>query len=322
MIVSQRSACAWASVNSSLRTLLPLSTEPVRSSRLTQIVGPPSLADNRSRGWSGVGRCARFRRGGSITSHRLQCALRENGADGVLLKSQLHVFRHLDQDVVVLNLDHFAQQAGTGGDLIPFRERSQHVGMFFLALALRANHHKVHEQEQATDEQHIHQQARSGRCLSGSGLGEGFGNKETHKHTCKTAIEGGATVTILSADVLTAAFRGSFWCRRRRDLLLADYLFISINLKSLQCAGNVLAYELTSCRLIFSLQCSDNSGHAPPNKNNQVRHHDSTDCTTCRHPHFCCPRFGPHGARTARSGERLPPPRTRPLPRAWPPQNP
>src|SRR5690606_41507106 len=129
MIVSQRSACAWASVNSSLRTLLPLSTEPVRSSRLTQIVGPPSLADNRSRGWSGVGRCARFRRGGSITSHRPQCALREDGADGVLLKSRLHVFRHLDQVVVVHNIDHFVQQARYGGYHLPFRDISMRDGL-------------------------------------------------------------------------------------------------------------------------------------------------------------------------------------------------
>ena len=48
-------ASASASRNSSLRTLLPPPPAPVRSSRLTQISGPPSAALRRLSGCSGVG---------------------------------------------------------------------------------------------------------------------------------------------------------------------------------------------------------------------------------------------------------------------------
>ena len=51
------------STNSSWRVLLPPKAIPVRSSRLTQICGPPSASDSRGSGCRGVGRSARGVRG-------------------------------------------------------------------------------------------------------------------------------------------------------------------------------------------------------------------------------------------------------------------
>ena len=55
---------ALAAINSSLRTLLPLSTEPVISSRFSQIKGPPRSACKRRKGCKGVGVWAKQTLGG------------------------------------------------------------------------------------------------------------------------------------------------------------------------------------------------------------------------------------------------------------------
>src|SRR3954470_14536403 len=52
-----------AKTNSSWRVLLPPKARPVRSSRLTQISGPPSASVRRGRGSRGGGREARGQRG-------------------------------------------------------------------------------------------------------------------------------------------------------------------------------------------------------------------------------------------------------------------
>src|SRR5690606_36139969 len=67
MRVSQPAARAAARTNSNLRILLPLAAHSVRSSRLTQMRGPPRRADRRSRDTRGVGARDRERRGGNTT---------------------------------------------------------------------------------------------------------------------------------------------------------------------------------------------------------------------------------------------------------------
>ena len=76
IMVSQFCSRTRARVNSSLRILLPLTPQSVRSSRLTQILGPPSCSDNLSSVWKGVGRRASDRRGGEIMLSNLPSLLR------------------------------------------------------------------------------------------------------------------------------------------------------------------------------------------------------------------------------------------------------
>src|SRR5690625_6836022 len=66
-------------MNSSLRISLPLSTLPVKSSRVSQIRGPPKRSERRFKGWSGVGVCARERRGGISNEWDIINALTNKG---------------------------------------------------------------------------------------------------------------------------------------------------------------------------------------------------------------------------------------------------
>src|SRR5690625_7066436 len=127
-------------MNSNLRILLPLSTLPVKSSRLSEVGGPRKRSERRFKGWSGVGVCARERRGrisnewditNALTNKgrsaaRVRCAddyrlyglngaFRQHRVHGHFLEFQLCAVVDLQHDVVVVYLADLAQHT-TGHD--------------------------------------------------------------------------------------------------------------------------------------------------------------------------------------------------------------
>src|SRR5690625_906310 len=132
-------------MNSNLRILLPLSRLPVKSSRLSQIRGPPKYSERRFKGWSGVGVCARERRGGisnewdiiSALTNKGRSAARVRRADdyrlyglnrafrqyrmhGHFLEFQLCAVVDLQHDIVVVYLADLAQHTTGHNHFIAF----------------------------------------------------------------------------------------------------------------------------------------------------------------------------------------------------------
>src|SRR5690625_5186525 len=127
-------------MNSNLRILLPLSTLPVKSSRLSQIRRPPKRSEWRIHAWTDGEGCASERRGvisnewdiiNALTNKgrsaaRVRCAddyrlyglnraFRQHRVHGHFLEFQLCAVVDLQHDVVVVYLADLAQHT-TGHD--------------------------------------------------------------------------------------------------------------------------------------------------------------------------------------------------------------
>ena len=104
-------------------------------------------------------------------------ALRQNGLHRGAADRDGGVLGDLDLDEILAHLGDLADQTAHGLDLVALAQALDQLLMFLLALDLRTNHKEVHDHEHADQEQQRHAVSTG---YSGSTLGHGVGNQETH----------------------------------------------------------------------------------------------------------------------------------------------